>query len=147
MVFGQQLFQSRTDGQPMNFEWKIFTGLTTMGILNQIQQMMGKLQCEPGNFTGRIFTSMFNDIVWDAKGNDEKCENNSKTMKRYARGFPRGHWSFLRPGSEKKWCGTYDHKPDGSWDLFNISHSSSTCCDDGEEDAGTEGRRKNCGKI
>ena len=32
MVFGQQLFQSRTDGQPMNFEWKIFTGLTTMGI-------------------------------------------------------------------------------------------------------------------
>ena len=28
---------------------------------------------------------------------------------------PRGHWSFLEPGSEKKWCGTYDCKPDGSW--------------------------------
>ena len=26
--------------------------------------------------------SMFNDIVWDAKGNDEFCENNSKTIKK-----------------------------------------------------------------
>ena len=35
---------NRSDGQPMEFEWKIFPGLTTMGILNQIQQMMGELQ-------------------------------------------------------------------------------------------------------
>ena len=55
---------NRIDGQPMEFEWKIFPGLTTMKILNQIQQMMGELQCEPENFTGRIiFMSMFNDIV------------------------------------------------------------------------------------
>ena len=108
---------NRIDGQPMEFEWKIFPGLTTMKILNQIQQMMGELQCEPENFTGRIiFMSMFNDIVWDAKGNDETRENNSKIIELYARGFPRGHWSFPGPGSEKKWYGTYDHKPDGSWD-------------------------------
>ena len=50
------------------------------------------------------------------KENDEICENNSKTIEQYARRFPRGHWSFLGPGSEKKWYGTYDHKPDGSWD-------------------------------
>ena len=30
--------------------------------------------------------------------------------------FPLGHWSFLEPGSEKKWYGTYDCKLDGSWD-------------------------------
>ena len=97
----------------MEFEWKIFTGLTTMGILNQIQQMMGELQCEPENFTGRIiFMSMFNDIVWDAKGNDVICVNNSKTIEEYAERFPRGHWSFLGPGSEKKWYGTYGCKPD-----------------------------------
>ena len=47
-------------------------------IVKEIQQMMGELQCEPENFTGRIiFMLMFNDIVWDSKGNDEKCENNS----------------------------------------------------------------------
>ena len=87
-----------------------------LGILSQIQQMMGELQCEPENFTGRIiFMSMFNDIVWDAKGNDELCVNNSKTIEEHAERFPRGHWSFPGPGSEKKWYGTYDCKPDGFW--------------------------------
>ena len=38
---------NRTDGQPMEFELKIFPGFTTVGILNKIQQMMGELQCEP----------------------------------------------------------------------------------------------------
>ena len=52
-----------------------------MAILNQIGQIMREGQCEPENFTGRIiFMSMFDDIVWDAKGNDELCVNNSKTM-------------------------------------------------------------------
>ena len=77
---------------------------------------MVKLQCEPENFTGRIiFMSMFNDIVWDATGSDELCVNNSNTIQEYAERFPRSHWSFLGPGSEKKWNGTYDGKPDGSW--------------------------------
>ena len=85
-----------------------------MGIVNQIQQMMGELECEPENFTDRIiFIPMFDDIVWDAKGNDELCEFNSKTIKDCARRFPRGHWSFLRPGSEMKWHGTHNCKPNG----------------------------------
>ena len=32
---------NRIDGQPMDFEWKIFPGFTAVGILNEIQQMMG----------------------------------------------------------------------------------------------------------
>ena len=108
---------NRIDGQPMKFEWKIFPGLTTVRILNQIQQMMGDLQCELENFTGRIiFMSMFNDLVWDAEGNDEICANNSETIKQYAQSFFRCHWSCLGLGSEKKWYGTYDCKSDGSWD-------------------------------
>ena len=72
MVFTQRLY-----GQLMEFEWKIFPGFTAVAILSEIQpMMMGKLQCEPENFTGRIiFMSMFNDIVWNAKGNDELCVN------------------------------------------------------------------------
>ena len=27
-----------------------------------------------------------------------------------------GHWSCLGPGSEKKWYGTHECKPDGQWD-------------------------------
>ena len=84
MVFRKNDYFSelnRIDGQLVEFEWKIFPGFTTVGILNKIQQMLGELQCEPENFTGRIiFMSMFNDIVWAAKGNDELCENNSKTI-------------------------------------------------------------------
>ena len=38
---------NRIDGQLMEFEWKIFPGLATVVILNEIQQMMGELQCEP----------------------------------------------------------------------------------------------------
>ena len=33
---------------------------------------------------------------------------NQRQFKEYAERFPRGHWSFLGPGSEKKWYGTYD---------------------------------------
>ena len=107
---------NRIDGQPMEFEWKIFPGFTTVGILSEIQQMMGKWQCEPENFTNRIiFMSKFNDIVWDAQGNDELCAKKPMTIKECAEWFPRGHWSFQGLGSEKKWYGTYDCKPDGSW--------------------------------
>ena len=66
---------NRIDGPLMEFEWKIFPGFTTVGILNEIQQMMGELQCEPADFKDRIiFMSMFNDFVWDAKGNEELVE-------------------------------------------------------------------------
>ena len=68
---------SRIDGQPIEFEWKIFPGFITVGMLNEIQQMMGNFKCEPENFTSKIiFMSMFNDIVWDAKGNDDLCVYN-----------------------------------------------------------------------
>ena len=77
----------------MKFEWKIFPRFTTIAILNEIQQMMGELQCEPENFTGRIiFMSMLNDTVWDAKRNGELCVNNSKAIKKDTERFPRGHF-------------------------------------------------------
>ena len=34
----------------------------------------------------------------------------------YARRFPLGRSSFLGPGLEKKWYGTYSDKPDGDFD-------------------------------
>ena len=80
---------NRIDGQPTEFEWKIFPGLATVGIFNQIQQMMRELQCEPENFTGRIlFMSMFNDTVWDVKGNGEICEKQFKDNKRVCSKIP-----------------------------------------------------------
>ena len=90
--------RNRIDGMPTEFEWKTFSGITTLGLLEKIQ------------------SPMCNDIAWREKGNTETCEYNSQTVAEYARKFPRGHWYFLEHGSEKKWYGTYTDKPDGSWD-------------------------------
>ena len=103
---------NRIDGEPMEFEWTIFSGSTTLGILGEIQKLMTELQCEPEQFKDRIiFTSMYNDIVWRERGHAEKCESNSREVANHARKFPRGRWSFLGLGSEKKWYGTYSDKP------------------------------------
>ena len=58
------------------------------------------------NFKDRnIFMSMFNDI--------ENCISNAKKVKNYSKRFLSGHWTFLGPGSEKKWYGS---SYDGQWD-------------------------------
>ena len=46
------------------------------------------------------------------------CIANSKIVADHAKRFAHGHWSFLWPGSEKKWYGTHTHtyKPNGEWD-------------------------------
>ena len=47
----------------------------------------------------------------------------------YARKFAQRHWSILGPGSEKKWYGTHENKPNGEWDdvadimMINFSES------------------------
>ena len=60
--------------------------------------------------------SMYNDIDWRKRGNRENCIANGHRVTACARRFTRGHWSFLGPGSEKKWYGTHVSKPDGEWD-------------------------------
>ena len=109
---------NRIDGVPTEFEWKIFPGFTTLGLLEKIQDLVKDQHCEPEQFNDRIiFMSMYNDITWGEKRNTERCEYNSKTIADYARKFPRGRWSFLGPGSEKKWYGELNSdKPDVSWD-------------------------------
>ena len=62
--------------------------------------------------------SMYNDIEWDRKETYVVCEHKSQAVADYARKFPRGQWSFLGLGSDKKWYGIYTGRPDGSWDRF-----------------------------
>ena len=62
----------------MEFEWKILPGFTTAAILKETQNKMGELQCDPADFIDRIiFMSMFNDIEWETRGNEELCEHNT----------------------------------------------------------------------
>ena len=72
------------------------------------------------NFTDQIiFMSMFNDIDWTRKGNDEICISNSqKNVKDYAKRFLQGHSTFFGPGDEKKWYGTLPDTRERKWDSF-----------------------------
>ena len=88
------------DGEPMDFEWDVFPGFTTMQLVDRVQEFRNKMG-DPAQFQGRsVFMSMFNDIF----------------VSLFAKRFPAGRWSFLGPGSEKKWYSTCIDRPRGEWD-------------------------------
>ena len=60
--------------------------------------------------------SMFNDISCDRKGNKEECLANARVVKVLAKKFGIGQWSFIGPGSEKKWYSGEENSPQGVWD-------------------------------
>ena len=52
------------DGEPMEFEWHISPGFTTLQLVDEVQKFMNKMS-DQAQFKGRIiFMSMFNDIIW-----------------------------------------------------------------------------------
>ena len=105
------------NGEPTEFEWNIFPGFTTLQLCDKISDLLSDLGETPEAFTGRIlFVSMFNDISCDRKGNKEECLANAKVGKVLAKKFGFGQWSFIGPGSEKKWYSAEENSPQGAWD-------------------------------
>ena len=91
----------RIDGEPMEFEWRNFTGFTTLQILAGIQNMMAEIQCEPEQFPRWIILmSMYNDIVWGEKGNAQLCIAKSQIVADYAKKIRERtlvvSWSWIR---------------------------------------------------
>ena len=106
-----------TDGEPIDFEWNIFSRVTSLEILQKIQKDVQDRHIEPEDCEDRIiFMSMFNDIEWIQKGNSEQCISKSEQVKNNVKRFSRGHWTFLDPGGEKKWYGTLSKTPEGKRD-------------------------------
>ena len=90
------------DGEPMEFEWNIFQGFTTLQLCNEVQELLSKMSEKSEEFTGRIiFMSMFNDISWGSQDNEQECEWSANLVSIYAKRFSPGRWSFLGPASEK----------------------------------------------
>ena len=64
-------------GEPIEFEWKMFPGFSSLSLLREIQHDLVTKNIMPEDFKDRIiFMSTFNDIEW--KKNDEKCISNAK---------------------------------------------------------------------
>ena len=104
------------NGESTEFEWNIFPGFTTLQHCDKINDLLSDLGETPEIFTGRIlFMSMFNDISCDRKDNKDECLANAGVVKVLARKFGIGHWSFIGPGSEKKWYSS-ENSPQGAWD-------------------------------
>ena len=104
-------------GEPTEFEWNIFPGVTTLQLFGKVTDLLSKLGETPETFTGRIlFMSMFNDISCERKGNNEECLANAGVVKVLAKRFGIGQWSFICPGSEKKCHSGEEKSPQGAWD-------------------------------
>ena len=107
----------RIDGEPMEFEWNIFPGFNTLELCTKVQELLSRLSVTPEKFTGRIiFMSMFNDISWGSKDNKKESESSAQLVSLYAKRFGTVQWSFLGPGSEKKWYSISEDSPQGEWD-------------------------------
>ena len=124
------------DGEPMEFEWNIFPGFITLQLVDKVQEFMNKMD-DPAQFQGRIiFMSMFNNIKW--RTTDKECIANSALVSLFAKRFPARRWSFLGPGSEKKWYSTCNERPGGEWDkvaelmMIKVGELSINFCADGD---------------
>ena len=93
------------DGEPLEFEWNIFPGYTTLELLHEIHKKWRKKSgIKQEKFRDWIiFVSSCDDIDWSrGDENFKKCKLNSTEVKNYANRFPKGHWAFLSPGTEEK---------------------------------------------
>ena len=96
----------------MEFEWNIFPGYNTLQLTEEVKSLLLRLDETPENFTGRIiFMLMLNDISCGSKDNEKECLANAKLVSLYVKRFGKGQWSFIGPGSEKKWCCISEDSP------------------------------------
>ena len=80
----------RIDGEPIEFEWNIFPGFTTLQLSQEVQELLLRLSETPDNLTGRIiFMSMFNDISWGSKRHQERIFSVCKKIRNRTMVIPR----------------------------------------------------------
>ena len=86
--------------------------LIRLQLCDKVKSLLRKLAETPENFTGIIlFMSMFNDISCGTRDNEQECLENARLVSLYARKFGKGQWSFIGPGSEKKWYSMKEDSP------------------------------------
>ena len=96
---------------------ELFSGFKTLQLSQEIRSLRLRLGETPENLTGSIiFMWMFNDISCGSKDNEKECESNAQLVFLFAKRFESGRWSFLGPGSEKKWYSVSEDSPQGEWD-------------------------------
>ena len=104
-------------GEPTEFEWNIFPGFTTLQLYGKSHRSTEQIRRDTRIFHRKIlFMSMFYDISCGTEDNERECLANAEVVSVYARKFGTGHWSFIGPGSVKKWYSIEANSPQGIWD-------------------------------
>ena len=68
--------------------------------------MTDEINIRPREVKGRkIFMTMYSDIDWTQKNNEDICRQNASWVSAYARNCPTGSWTFLGPGDEESGMG------------------------------------------
>ena len=107
----------RIDGEPMEFEWNIFPGFNALQLSDEVKSLLLRLNETLENFTGTIlFMSMFNDIPVGQKTMKMDVWQMLDSYLGMQEDLEKGQWSFIGPGSEKKWCSIKEGSPQGIWD-------------------------------
>ena len=88
------------DGEAIEFELKHFPGFSLLCILQEIQQDLERRNIQPEEFKDHIIS---------------KCHFECRKVKNYAMRFSQGHWKFVGPGQEEKWCGSSSYAQKGEW--------------------------------
>ena len=87
--------------EAIEFEWTYFPKIFVICYSSRDPNI------KPEEFKDRIiFMSMFNDIDWSKRKNDEDCISNAEKVKECAMKFKQGHWTFRGPrksGREVVW--------------------------------------------
>ena len=104
------------DGEPMEFEWNIFPGFTTLQLVREVQKLLSRLSVQPDNFTGLSSCRCSMTSHGDLKTMKKNCKSSAQLVSFNAKKFSPGQWSFLGLGSENKWCSIHEYNPQGEWD-------------------------------
>ena len=96
-----------------------FPGFNTLPLSQEFKSLMLRLDETPENFYRKdhLHVDVQQHLMVIKKQQDRmrvKCQTRFSTCKKIWSGA--GQWSFLGPGSEKKWCSISEDSSQGEWD-------------------------------
>ena len=94
-----------------------FPGFTTLQLCGKVADLLSRIEKHQKLSQEEFYLCRCSTTFsCDKKDNEEECVANAKVVSILARKFGIGQWSFIGPGSERKWYSMEENSPQGIWD-------------------------------